>query len=117
MVAHGAGCEAVADGGAVDGRSAGGRWGPRPGRPLRPFPHCSRRIRVSTIVIGAGPGGLAAAAALKLRGEEVVALERAHSVGSTCARVDLSQRVGVRRKTCPGGGNGQHWRRDRHRPA
>ncbi|WP_407643909.1 NAD(P)-binding protein [Enemella dayhoffiae] len=72
---------------------------------------------MSTIVIGAGPGGLAAAAALKLRGEEVVALERAHSVGSTCARVDLSQRVGVRRKTCPGGGNGQHWRRDRHRPA
>lgn len=35
------------------------------------------------VVIGAGPGGLAAAAALKARGAEVVVLDRAEAVGST----------------------------------
>ncbi|GAB3709092.1 flavin-containing monooxygenase [Mariniluteicoccus flavus] len=36
-----------------------------------------------TVVIGAGPGGLAAAAALKKRGVDVVVVERADAVGST----------------------------------
>src|SRR3954462_15976012 len=47
--------------------------------------HCTlpRRMKRDAAVIGAGPGGLAAAAMLKERGVDVVVVERSDAVGAS----------------------------------
>ena len=70
-------------------------------------PVTQRSVPVDAYIIGAGPGGLAVAAALEARGLHGVVLERSHGVGVVADAVAPLEDHAVQATGFEGGGDGQ----------